>query len=68
MMYSVAPIVGLELPVEYAQLEYGGIEVLAYKSDLGYILERVYSTNPNDFLRPDLQPGTLLENSLIKLV
>lgn len=68
MMYSVAPIVGLDVPVEYAQIDYGGIEVLAYKSEVGYVLERVYSTDPKDFLRPDLQPGTLLENSLIKLV
>lgn len=69
MMYSVAPVVGLENgPVEYTQLEYTGVEVLAYKSDVGYVLERVYSTNPQDFLRPDLQPGMLLENSLIKLV
>lgn len=68
MMYSVAPIIGLDSPVEYVQLEYAGMEVLAYKSELGYVLERIYSTNPMDYLRPDLQPGRLLDNSLIKLI
>ena len=66
MMYSIAPVYGMELPVEYVQVEYAGFEVLACKTDAGYILERVYSTNPQDFLRPDLQPGKLLENALIK--
>lgn len=66
MMYSVAPIYGLESPVEYVQVEYQGFEVLACKTEAGYVLERVYSTNPQDFLRADLQPGKLLENALIK--
>lgn len=66
MMYSIAPIYGLELPVEYEMLEYNGIEVLACKTSQGYILERIYSTNPQDFLRIDMQPGKLLENALIK--
>jgi len=65
-MYSIAPIYGLELPVEYTQLEYMGYEVLACKTEAGYVLERVYSTNPQDFLKPELQPGKLLENALIK--
>ena len=67
-MYSVAPIYGLELPVEYVQLEYAGVNALAYKSADGYILERVFSTNPKDYLRAELQPGKLLENTLIKQV
>lgn len=66
MMYSVAPIYGLELPAEYVQLEYAGIEVMACKSSEGYILERIYSTNPQDYLNPNLQPGKILENALIK--
>ena len=66
MMYSIAPIYGLETPVEYVQIEYEGFEVLACKTEAGYILERVYSTNPQDFIRTDLQPGKLLENALIK--
>lgn len=66
MMYSIAPIYGLDLPVEYVQIEYAGFEVLACKTTEGYILERIYSTNPRDYLNPNLQPGKILENSLIK--
>ena len=67
MMYSIAPIYGLESdPVEYVMAEYQGHEVLAYKTPEGYVLERLFSTDPGDFLRADLQPGKLLENVLIK--
>ena len=66
MMYSIAPIYGLEMPAEYVQVEYEGLEVLACKTEEGYRLERIFSTNPGDFLRVDLQPGNLLENALIK--
>lgn len=66
MMYSIAPIYGLDQTVEYEQVEYNGFEVLACKTPEGYVLERLYSTNPQDFLRADLQPGKLLENALIK--
>lgn len=66
MMYSVAPIYGLDEPLEYVELNYAGIDILACKTTEGYIIERIYSTNPNDFLNMNLQPGTLLENALIK--
>ena len=68
MMYSIAPIYGLESPVEYVQAEYEGIEVLAIKTPDGYMLERLFSTDPKDYLRTDLQPGKILENVLIKQV
>lgn len=67
-MYSIAPIYGIEDPVEYVQLEYEGIEVLACKTSDGYILERLFSTDPKDYLKSELQPGKLLENALIKQV
>ena len=66
MMYSVAPIYGLEKPVEYVTLNYNGKEVLACKTPEGYVLERIYSTDPKDYLNTHLTPGTLLENALIK--
>ncbi len=66
MIYSVAPIYGLEEVVEYQEIEYNGYRVLACKTQEGYILERIYSTNPQDFLREDLRPGKILENALIK--
>lgn len=69
MMYSIAPIYGMQAePVEYVQAEYQGYEVLAYKTSEGYVLERLFSTDPYDFLKADLQPGKLLENLLIKQV
>ena len=68
MYYSVAPIYGLEEPQEYVELDYNGYSVLACKTCDGYILERVFSTNPRDFLKEDLKPGKLLENNLIKQI
>ena len=65
-MYSVAPIYGLDEPIEYVELNYNGMDVLACKTSDGYVLERIYSTDPKDFLNENLQPGTLLENTLIK--
>lgn len=50
MMYSIAPIYGLDQTVEYEQVEYNGFEVLACKTPEGYVLERLYSTNPKIFL------------------
>ncbi len=68
MMYSVAPIYGLEEPIEYAELDYNGYSVLACKTCEGYVLERIFSTDPKDYLREDLKPGKLLENNLIKQI
>lgn len=66
--YSVASIYGLEQPIEYVELDYNGYNVLACKTDEGYVLERIYSTNPKHYLREDLKPGKLLENNLIKQI
>lgn len=65
--YTILPVDSLQegMPV-YEQINYRGYEILACQTEQGYILERLYSTNPTDFLVPSLQPGTLLENSLIK--
>jgi hypothetical protein len=49
----------------YEEINYLGYTVLAVKEETGYILERLYSTNPQDFLNKALLPGTLLSNSLI---
>lgn len=65
--YAIMPVyVPKEEPPIYEEVNYMGYDVLAYQSEAGYILERIYSTNPTDFLVPSLQPGTLLQNSLIK--
>ena len=66
MYYSVEPVRGIEENMVYEEIQYNGYHVLACKTDMGYILERVYSTNPKDFLVNDLYPGKILENALIK--
>ena len=45
-----------------------GYEVVACKTEEGFILDRIFSTNPGDFLVDSLQPGTLLQNSLINKI
>lgn len=64
MMYSIAPVYGLDTPIEYMECTYNGIEILACKSESGYVLERIYSTNPKDYF--SLQPGQILDDTLIK--
>lgn len=66
MMHSIMPIYGLDDPVEYVEVSYNGCNVLALKTAEGYVLERVYSTNPQDFINEALKPGIILENALIK--
>lgn len=68
IQYSVLPIYTEEQEVAYEQIEYNGYSVLACKTPQGYILERIYSTNPADFLDTTMQPGSLLENRLINRI
>lgn len=65
--YSILPIdMPQEKAPQYEEVTYKGHTLLACVTEEGYKVERVYSTDPNDFLAPDIQPGMLLENSLIK--
>lgn len=66
--YSILPIYYPEDASPYVEVEYAGKHVLAYQAEYGYILERVFSSNPRDFSNPQLTPGILLQNSLIKKV
>lgn len=67
--YSILPVyIPQEQAPEYQVLDYNGIEVLACKTENGYILDRIYSSNPSDFLIDSLQPGTLLQNNLINKI
>ncbi len=66
MYYSVLEVCEYgEIP-EYVEIEYKGFHVLAAKTQYGYYLERLFSTNPKDFLSSELIPGSLLQNHLIK--
>ncbi|PHV70645.1 hypothetical protein CS063_08920 [Sporanaerobium hydrogeniformans] len=64
--YSIAPLYGLDEPVEYVEIDYEGYRLLACKTQDGYVVERLYSTNPKDYLKQNLYPGQLLQNNLIK--
>lgn len=68
ILYSVMPIYTPEEELTYEQIEYNGHNVLACKTAQGYVLERIYSTNPSDFLDTTMQPGMLLENRLINRI
>ena len=67
--YSILPIYVPADPAPiYEEIVYKGFHVLACKTENGYTLERVYSTNPKDFMNEDLMPGVILENSLINKI
>ena len=67
--YSILPIYMPDEQVpEYEMLDYNGLQVLACKTENGYILDRIYSSNPSDILIDTLQPGTLLQNNLINKI
>ena len=67
--YYILPVyIPEEQAPEYQVLDYNGIEVLACKTENGYVLDRIYSSNPSDFLIDSLQPGTLLQNNLINKI
>lgn len=65
MYYSILPIDETDHDVEYQEIIYQGQLVLTKTVDKIQTIERIYSTNPQVFLNPSLQPGTILENPLI---
>ena len=66
MHYAILPIdEGMDLDVTYEEITYKDQLVLIKTIDGVQILERLYSTNPLDYLNPELQPGTILQNPLI---
>lgn len=68
IQYSILQVYTPEEEVVYEQIEYNGYNVLACKTPEGYVLERIYSTNPSDFLDSHMQPGAILENRLINRI
>ena len=68
MHYSILPVdMSQDLEVTYEEITYKDQLVLVKTISGVQILERLYSTNPLDFLNPELQPGTILQNPLINL-
>ncbi len=46
---------------QYEEIEYGGVAMLVEGVDSGKKrIIKLLSTNPNDYLRPELSPGNLI--------
>lgn len=66
MHYSILPIdESMDFDVSYEEITYQDQLMLIKTIDGVKIIERLYSTNPVDYLNPALQPGAILENPLI---
>jgi len=64
--YSILPIDdSINIDITYEEITYKNQLMLIKTIDGVKIVERLYSTNPLDYLNPELQPGTILENPLI---
>lgn len=66
MHYSILPIdYKGDSEIKYEEIMYNNQLVLTKIVDEIQTIERIYSTNPKDYLDPKLQPGTILTNPLI---
>lgn len=65
MYYSILPIDETDQDIKYQEVIYKDQLVLTRIVNNIQSIERIYSTNPHDFLNPALQPGTILQNPLI---
>ncbi len=66
MHYSILPIdYSEESEIKYEEITYKNQLILTKIVGDTQIIERLYSTNPGDYLNPELQPGTILQNPLI---
>ena len=67
ILHSVTPIEYLQPQPELPQMQYlsaGGQCVLqGYQGTQGFVVERVLSTNLQDYLRPELCPGSIYKNN-----
>lgn len=69
MHYAILPIyMPDEAPPVYEEVMYKGHQLLACKTEAGYIVERLYSTDPKDYLNDELIPGAVLEKCCINKV
>ncbi len=66
MHYSILPVYeppeNEKQPI-YTELSYKGVNLLVCETEGGQVVERIYSTNPQDFLNPIISPGVVLENT-----
>jgi hypothetical protein len=57
VIFGLPPAAGTEAALREVPLARGG-RLLLRRGTAGECVERVISTDPRDFLRPELQPGT----------
>ncbi|OON95306.1 MAG: hypothetical protein ATN36_08830 [Epulopiscium sp. Nele67-Bin005] len=66
MLYSIFPIQEDEpQPVEYVEVEYNGVDLLAVVGEYGYQIERLYSIDSTHFMDQNFAPGTVMSKSQI---
>lgn len=66
MHYSILPVdYSEQADVKYEEVTYKNQLILTKTMGDIQTIERIYSTNPLDYLNPELQPGTILQNPLI---
>lgn len=66
MYYSILAVDYSEgVDIQYEEITYKNQLILTKIVGDTQIIERLYSTNPVDYLNPELQPGTILKNPLI---
>ena len=61
MIYSKYPYQWRKEEENYEWMGYHGVEILAEKVEGEQRIVQVFSTDPKDFLRADLQPGRTVE-------
>jgi hypothetical protein len=67
ILYTIVPYnvifgFGSEIYSQIFEIEYLGEKVQVYSlKDNEYIINRVVSTSPKAFLKPELQPGTVIK-------
>ncbi|WP_018660165.1 YlzJ-like family protein [Heyndrickxia acidiproducens] len=68
ILYTLMPqeLIFPEDPAVYSKFEavqYQGVPILAEQMEEGYRIVRILSSNPYDFLHPDLAPGNVISHS-----
>ncbi|HOA81314.1 MAG TPA: YlzJ-like family protein [Defluviitaleaceae bacterium] len=53
-----------EKSIQYEEINYkGSLLQVCYNENKSYIIERLISTDPNDYLNNELQPGNIINMS-----
>lgn len=53
-----------DTPAPLVEVSHGGVSLLARRTAGGMMVERLLTTDPYAYLRPDLAPGALLDSPI----